>query len=152
MGWDELLFEFESLVSVWPEPNILILHLGGNDIGQMRTLDLIFGIRDTIQILRESYPQLVIVFSEIVPRLRWLDAGVCRPFEKVRKRVNKAVEKFMVNVTGFSYRHIDLEGGLPGLYRSDGVHLSEVGLDIFNMALQGCIERAAVLGSGASQG
>ena len=38
----------------------------------------------------------------------------------------------MPQIGGLSYRHVDLEGGYPGLYRSDGVHLSEVGMDIFN--------------------
>lgn len=32
------------------------------------------------------------------------------------------------------------------MYQHDGVHLSEVGLDIFNCDLQMCIESAAVWG------
>ena len=37
MGWEDLLFEFDTLLMSFPEPSILILHLGGNDIGQMKT-------------------------------------------------------------------------------------------------------------------
>lgn len=42
----------------------------------------------------------------------------------------------------------DLEGGIQGMYRFDGIHLSEVGLDIPNLNLQTCIEKAAVWGDG----
>lgn len=69
----------------------------------------------------------------------------------MRKRVNRALEKCMPLLNGLSYRHVDLEGGYPGLYRPDGVHLSEVGLDIFNLGLQYSIESAvgtAVGGAG----
>ena len=152
MGWEDLLFEFDRLLMSFPEPSILILHLGGNDIGQIKTLDLIFSIRDTMLILKEACPGMVIVFSEIIPRLRWLESAALRPFEKIRKRVNKAVEKLMSPALGFSFRHVDLEGGIAGLYRNDGVHLSDIGLDILNISFQTCIERAAVGGVGASQG
>lgn len=54
----------------------------------------------------------------------------------------------MPQIGGLSYRHVDLEGGYPGLYRPDGVHLSEVGIDIFNLGLQNGIEMAAMLGVG----
>lgn len=56
------------------------------------------------------------------------------------------MKKFMLFMGGFSYRHINLVGGFHGLYRSDGVHLSNVGLDIFNLGLESSIERAMVLG------
>ena len=68
--------------------------------------------------------------------------------ERMRKRVNRAMEKYMPTIGGLSYRHIDLEGGVPGFYRSDGVHLSEIGLDLFNLGLQSGIEMAAVVGVG----
>lgn len=50
--------------------------------------------------------------------------------------------KFMPYVNGLSYRHIDLEGGLVGFYRSDAVHLSDIALDVFNVGIQNCVELA----------
>lgn len=50
----------------------------------------------------------------------------------------------MPSINGFSYRHVDIEGGLSGFYRSDAVDLSEVALDVFHLDLQNCIELAAV--------
>lgn len=47
--------------------------------------------------------------------------------EKMRKRINRALEKYLPLLDGFSYRHIDLKGGIDRLYHQDGGHLSEVG-------------------------
>lgn len=38
------------------------------------------------------------------------------------------MKRFQSAFVGFSYRHLKLEGGLPGLYRDDGIHLSKIGL------------------------
>lgn len=42
-------------------------------------------------------------------------------------------------IGGFSFRHFDLEGGFLDLYQGDYIHLSDIGLDIFNMGLQNII-------------
>lgn len=58
---------------------------------------------------------------------------------------NEEKSPFMPLINGLSYRHVDLEGGYLGLYRPDGVHLSDVGLDIFNLSLKYSIKRAAAV-------
>ncbi|XP_040181424.1 uncharacterized protein LOC120915190 [Rana temporaria] len=148
MVWDDLVFELGRLYAVFPPPDILVLHLGGNDIGKVKTYELVNKMKDSFQFLKMVSPHTVLVFSEIVPRLRWLESLIFKPLEKVRKRINKAMEKFLSPDLGFSFRHRELEGGVQGLYRADGVHLSEIGLDIFNTELQTCIEAAAVWGGG----
>lgn len=141
--WYDLIFELGRLYASSPPPNILIVHLGGNDIGKLETYDLISSMKDTFCFLHLNSPNTVLVFSEIVPRLCWLQSVTFKPLEKVCKRINKALEKFLVPELGFSFRHFVLEGGITGIYRHDGVHLSDVGLDIFNCDLQTCIETAA---------
>ena len=107
---------------------------------------LMFMIKKDLQMIQMFFPVVKVIFSEIIPRLVWLSPGKLRSLEKIRKRVNHSIEKFMQNMDSFSFRHVELEGGFPGLYRRDGVHLSNIGLDIFNTGLQSMIEKAAVLG------
>lgn len=84
-----------------------------------------------------------VAFSEIVPHLHWLALFCFVTFEKICKRGNQMLEKFMVTLDGFSYRHRDLEGGLPGFYRDDGIHLLDLlALIRFNLDLQTIIETA----------
>ncbi|XP_075181350.1 uncharacterized protein LOC142254233 [Anomaloglossus baeobatrachus] len=140
MRWDGLMKEMSCLKTLWPSPNLIILHLGGNDIGKVKTLDLIAAMRRDLSIIRSWFPDAGLVFSEIVPRLQW-HCDRLRFRERIRKRVNRAMERFLPVINGSTYRHLDLEGFLSGLYRDDLVHLSDVGLDIFNLGLQNCIEK-----------
>ena len=148
MQWEQLNVQLARLCQLWPMPSILVIHLGGNDLGKCKTLDLLFKIKGDLQRFGLAFPGTVVAFSEIIPRLSWLSSEQRRVMEKMRKRVNRALEKYMPQIGGFSYRHVDLEGGYPGLYRRDGVHLSEVGVDIFNVGLQNIVEKAATFGVG----
>lgn len=146
MKWHQLYFQLAQLCQVWPLPTILIVHLGGNDLGNTSTLDLLAAVKRDLSRFHLSSPDTTIVFSEIVPRLSWLASPLRRVMEKMRKRVNRGMAKFMPSLGGLTYRHVDLEGGFAGLYRQDGVHLSDVGVDIFNLGLQYGIEMAAYMG------
>lgn len=86
MVWEELIFKINRMHMLYPPPDVILI-----DIGQIRTLDLVANIQNTIWVINISSPQLVFVFSEIIPRLRWLESSVFKPFDKVRKRVNRAI-------------------------------------------------------------
>lgn len=45
MVWGEFLTELGSMAYSYPLPNILIIHLGGNDIGCQNTFNLIFQMK-----------------------------------------------------------------------------------------------------------
>lgn len=62
--------------------------------------------------------------------------------KKLAKRVNRRLKKFMSLGYGASIRHLELEGGIQGLYWRDGIHLSDIGLDILNLNFQTAIEQA----------
>ncbi|XP_071968790.1 uncharacterized protein [Engystomops pustulosus] len=138
MKWKKVIEEVKSLVRIWPTPNALILHVGGNDIGKVRTLEFLWELKKDLAILKCILPDTVLIFSEIIPRLLW--RGEWDFMDKIRKRINRRMQKYLPCIGGFSYRHVDLEGFVEGLYRSDSVHLSEVGLDIFNLGLQNALE------------
>ena len=144
LQWKNLLVQIFKLVESGPSPDVIVIHGGGNDVGKQ--LELLLMFKNDFHLLQKHFPRARLIFSEIVPRLIWLSAGKQRNLEKIRRRINHAMEKFMPKLGGFSFRHTELEGGFPGLYRQDGIHLSDVGLDIFNSDIQTMIEKAAVLG------
>ncbi|XP_040200106.1 uncharacterized protein LOC120932066 [Rana temporaria] len=148
LQWHQLYFHLSGLSQRWPKPDVLLVHAGGNDLGKVRTLDLLFLIQRDLQRFSLASPGTILIFSEIIPRFSWLSSPQRRAMEKMRKRINRAMYKFMPQIGGLSYRHVDLEGGFTGLYRQDGVHLSDVGIDIFNLGLQYGIEQAAEVGWG----
>lgn len=95
MVWSDLFNEFGILYLKWPAPDILILHLGGKDLGKVKTLNLIYTIRDNLLRFHFSSLGTVLIFSEMIPRLKWLNSNFLRPLEKVRKRVNRAIQTFL---------------------------------------------------------
>lgn len=75
-----------SLYASWPPPQIVIIHISGNDIGNRHTLDIISQLKfDFIQ-LHSVLPHSILVFSEIVPRLTWLLNPELKHCEKIRKK------------------------------------------------------------------
>lgn len=142
MRWQNLFDELSLLLQEFLVPDVLILHLGGNDIGHVKTLDQIFQIKYDLHQFKLSFPNITLFFFEIIPRLVWLNF----PFDKVRKHINRTMAKFLSTIGGFIFRHIDLEGGIIGLFRTDGIHLSDIGLDIFNNNLQTMVELPAFRG------
>ncbi|KAM4020120.1 uncharacterized protein ACNLHF_000668 isoform 1-T1 [Anomaloglossus baeobatrachus] len=147
MKWAQLVDELKRKVCSAPLPDLIIIHLGGNDIGKVKTLEFISQMQRDITFIKKLFPNTSLVFSEIIPRLLWNSDGFLF-FEKIRKRVNRTMEKFCRATGDFSFRHTDLEGFLFGLYRSDGVHLSDIGVDIFNLGLQSIVEKWLCCGLG----
>lgn len=88
--------------------------MGSNDLGRMRTLDLLFTMKNDLCRFELTSPTTTIIFSENVPRLSWLYSPQCRVMEKIRKRINRAMEKYLPMLDVFSYRHIDLEDDIAG--------------------------------------
>ncbi|XP_069803914.1 uncharacterized protein [Dendropsophus ebraccatus] len=140
--WDGLPNQLRLKCAQYPQPDIIIIHLGGNDIGKEGTIDLLFLMKRDMVTIHQMFPNTKLVFSEIVPRLVWLQATHLKFCERIRKRLNRGMAKFMPSIGGFSFRHSDLEDGVPSLYLEDMIHLSDIGLEIFNLNLQEMIETA----------
>lgn len=89
---------------------------------------------------------------QLLPFLRWflgyfgLLPVICYILDRIHKHLNRTIHNFLVASNGLFYYHIDLEGFILGLYRSDLVHLSNIGLNIFNVGLQNIIVQVMVLG------
>lgn len=56
----------------WPMPQVVILHLSGNDIGKCNTLELMTQMKSNLLCFHAASPDTVLIFSEIAPRLNWL--------------------------------------------------------------------------------
>ena len=146
MRWRGLLEHLSYLSGIWPAPQVLVLHTGANDLGKYRTWDLLCEMKRDLHSITLMYPGVVLAYSEMIPRLLWSPQGSLFYVDRIRRRLNRTVHSFISSIGGVSFRHTELEGFLPGLFGKDKVHLSIIGLDIFNMGLQSLIESATVVG------
>lgn len=55
-------------------PDILVLHVGGNDLGVQPFRELIQDVKFDLLRLWSVYPALVTVWSDKVPRKKWREA------------------------------------------------------------------------------
>ncbi|OCT78430.1 hypothetical protein XELAEV_18029527mg [Xenopus laevis] len=149
--WPGVFDKVVSLSMSEPHPHVLVLHVGGNDMGIMSQRDLVRQMKIDIDKLRSLFVGVVIVWSEMIPRLVWRWAREHSAMERSRRKLNQLLSVFIRRSGGVVVRHKDLERAVPGHYRRDGVHLSNVGLDLFNLGLGDGVERAAFLVSGVAR-
>lgn len=109
-------------------------------------MDLLCEIKRDLYSNKLVFPNSVLAFTEMVPRLLWSPLDSLFYLDRIRRCLNRTIHNFLVTSGRVSYRHIELEGFLPDLFRTDLVHLSDICLDVFNMGLQSLIESATVLG------
>lgn len=139
MRWQELLGVLFRNEAVWGRPSWLVVHLGGNDLGRVPGLELIQQIQGDFAYIGSVWPEVRLVWSDIVPRVRWRGARDLKAIDKARKKVNWAVSRFMETEGGFAVRHPRLVAQAPQMYSLDGVHLSSRGLELFLLDIFGCV-------------
>ncbi|XP_067320884.1 uncharacterized protein [Anolis sagrei] len=135
LRWDGLIpLLFDS--SVMRCPDILVIHLGGNDLGLLKGRALFLQAVSDMRKILDRWPQTHLVWSEVIPRLNWPGGGDARKIDGARKRVNRAMRKVLGDGLGTYIQHPDIVHTRPELYRHDGVHLSDQGNALFLANLQ----------------
>lgn len=145
LRWLRILPEVVAISKISPGPIILVVHAGGNDLCSTRVPELLSVIRSDMDRFKAFFPDLILVWSEIVPRAVWLGARNPAAIERARRMVNSRVSRWVRSNGGIVVRHRQLEGNNRGLISEDGVHLSDIGHDIFLSGLQDAIEQAIFL-------
>ncbi|XP_054843130.1 uncharacterized protein LOC129334818 [Eublepharis macularius] len=112
-------------------PHILVVHLGGNDLGMLQGRALSAQAQADLRLIAERWPGVLIIWSAMVPRLVWREAGCRQAIERARMKANRAIQKALEGGLGVYLPHPRIRAEVPGLYRGDGVHLSELGNQIF---------------------
>ncbi|CAH2295909.1 Hypothetical predicted protein, partial [Pelobates cultripes] len=115
-------------VASGPVPDVVVVHGGGNDLGLIPQRELLWRMKRDMDRLRELVPGVVVVWSEMVPRFTWRHTRDPAAVARCRGKVNRTMAVFVSRMGGVVVRHRELEGMLPGYFRRDGVHLSDIGL------------------------
>ena len=121
-------------------PDILVVHLGGNDLPRLPGKALILDILRDLSRLHNLYPAMRIIWSTIIPRLNWRGARQVDKVNKARRQVNKEICRGVSKGgLGSVINHCRIQISNVDYFREDGVHLSEAGLDIFLDDIRGCL-------------
>lgn len=126
-----------------PQPQVVLIHLGGNNLGLISGKALINQVIEDLRVLKAQWPGVRVIWSAIIPRMSWQYAIDPRALNKARKNALKdSLGQFLMH-SGISVDQL-------WLYGSDGMHLSEEGLDIFLRDLQQGLKECLGITVGAS--
>ncbi|KAM3920320.1 uncharacterized protein RB166_014717, partial [Leptodactylus fuscus] len=152
LKWCQVLPEAISIGQAAPPPVILVIHAGGNDLCVLRVAELLTLMRADMERIASYFSEVILVWSEMIPRVTWQGARDAAAVERARRTVNARLSRFVRSKGWVVVRHRQLEGDNRRLMRADGVHLNEIGLDIFLSGLQDGVEQALfLLGGGGSE-
>ena len=87
---------------------------------------------------RSCLPSSMLVWSQILPRLKWRYSEILRAMDRCKNRVNSSIESFLMKNSGSYIRYPEIKANEK--FFEDGVHLSSLGNEIFLNTLQGGIE------------
>lgn len=133
--WNKCIPLIRHLLTVQESPDLLVIHCGGNDIGQKTTAALLHLIKQDFLKLSVILPQATMVWSQILPRLHWRGEQNHKALERSRKRVNNGIASFILNKGGKYLRYPDIVENDHLLF-CDGVHLSATGHEMFLKTLK----------------
>ncbi|ETE69612.1 Tumor susceptibility protein, partial [Ophiophagus hannah] len=140
MVWDQLVPILLHTRRRLTDPDILVIHLGGNDLGTASNLDVINRMKKDFGLLKQIFKNTILVWSNIIPRKVWNQEIPHKVMERSRKILNEEMGYFMQYIGGTVIQHDLLVPESPGLFHLDGVLLSQSGTDIFNLDLQSALE------------
>ena len=98
---------------------------------------MILDVIHDLRWLRVTYPAMSILWSTIIPQLMWRVERHAQHVNTVRRSVHREVYRAVCHGLRSVIGHQEICGDRPELFRHDGVHLSERGLDIFLKDIQG---------------
>ncbi|XP_062851998.1 uncharacterized protein si:dkeyp-121d4.3 isoform X2 [Trichomycterus rosablanca] len=142
MTWQQLLPQLLQLKDNWPKPDIILIHLGGNDIGKTGVDAFVAAVKNDFVSLKSIFSQCLLVWSDILPRKFWRHSDNSLAVNDTREAINQQIHGIMEELSGSSLTHENITPALDSaLYRPDGVHLSGRGIDTFNLNMQDFLEK-----------
>ena len=132
--------KLRTMSSFEEAPDIIVLHCGGNDLGQHSIGDLRELAQSQLQYVATLFPTTKIIWSQILPRSNWRYSENRKAMDRVRIRLNNAAATEVVRLGGGYVRYPELKLSCSQLWAKDGTHISPLGKEVFLNTLQGALE------------
>ncbi|XP_077157449.1 uncharacterized protein LOC143819563 isoform X3 [Paroedura picta] len=130
LTWTRLVPTLQSLAAQGQAPDVLIIHLGEKDLESHRGAHLSGTIRKELVLVKDLFPQVRILWSNLLLRRRGAGRTGSRMANRARTMVNLEVGSFIGTLGGAVLEHGAIPHTDPDFY-VDGDSLSRRGLDVF---------------------
>jgi len=123
--------QIRTMLKYEDSPTVLVVHIGGNDIGLEKTKDLCDQLKRLFDWINLLMPDTVLIWSQILPRFKWRYTNNNVAMERSRNIVNTSVASYMTKTKNGCYiRSPEIKANETFLEK-DGVHLAPMGNNIF---------------------
>ena len=139
LRWHGVLPFFSQALQGRTVPDVLLIHCGGNDLGLIKSIDLVAEMKQDLCNLHRQYTQMRIIFSAISQRPRWRYADP-KKIQGSRVFVNNVMASFVLGISGSVVHHPRIVFNNPELFLKDQVHLSARGNEYFLNDLAVCLK------------
>lgn len=129
-------------------PDVLLLHLGANDIGVVPMKELRTQMKADLHYIHSLLPACQVIWSAMLPRQQWRPNVPVANLERCRQEVDRAVGRCVYWLGGAIIKHAQIDKSTPGIYDpTDGVHLTFLGNDLFLTEIQSGLEQIVFNGN-----
>lgn len=146
MRIEHIMDTITHLLTYNPPPGILVIHCGGNNVGQTQLHTINLTCKDLMNKLLIKLPRTLFVWSAILPRREWRGEVAHAHLEKCRLRINSCIGALLIKKGCAYIRYPEIMESNVGFYK-DSVHLSPLGYDIMLNTLQGGLYKFITSGS-----
>ena len=132
MSWVSFRHNMQLEVLFSPPPKGIFIHLGGNDVTTQSLCRIFTLIRSGLRYLRVAFPNTKIIWLDVLPRLIWVPGS---KEDKKRRRINRFGRQVVGTLKG-EVLTCEIDNMTPGFFRQDGIHLSQIGLEMLLDAIK----------------
>ncbi|XP_078501085.1 E3 ubiquitin-protein ligase RNF31 isoform X3 [Lissotriton helveticus] len=141
MQWKELLSRLNSMLAGMRCPDVLVIHLGENDLVVETGLTLIRAMKKDLLEIKRQWAGCFVMWTVFIPRQNWKGAHRQRAIDRARRKINAEMVRFCRNEGIGRIEHRDLRYENKEFFRGDGEHLSRYGTDLYLLELREVLAR-----------
>ncbi|XP_053230449.1 uncharacterized protein LOC128406787 [Podarcis raffonei] len=143
MRWHHVLPLLTNQISLLGPPDFIVFQVGENELGEWRGIDLTRVIVKHLETLHAQYPQIILCWSYLLERQFWFGQGGCilqrSVMNRARNNLNRRIKRKVQFLGGMAIQHPNITLKNEAIFRRDGVHLTDMGNDIWLSDLVECL-------------
>ncbi|TKS65854.1 hypothetical protein D9C73_028474 [Collichthys lucidus] len=111
----DVFFPFPKLPARKSSTGCLLIHCGGNDLGETTSVELVNRMKEDLHQLHHWHPHMMIMFSSLCQRCQWRAGANPVRVDKARKFVNSVMATFVCGLDGAIVEHPLIKHNTPAL-------------------------------------
>lgn len=138
MSWRMLVSQLTHLKLNFPSPDMIIIHMKDVHMNEKNKEHLLNSIKNTLTSIHKSFPQCLIVWSDMLPKYSRMEGTMPRKVvDTLHDLINKRTHAMVARLGGTFVTHKNIG---PELYRCKGHALTANGVETFKTNIKDFVD------------